>query len=277
MRLALALALAAAALSLDKDRALVTAAGRGDVPQVKSLLELGADPNYTGGGLNWTPLMAAAEGGHVAVVRLLLEAGADPGVTRGGGVRARDLAVDKRVIELLDKGAAAPPPPVPATPPLVSLSSAPAPLYSRAEREEDWALVLGDDGSVRAHLRALGVPEAHITDDLKRLRRKAGQDAVVYVYHTGPDPFEPPRGLKARRVLVLLEGPAPESAPEGMTILAAGAADPTALFTRLLLEALNQPGEATPRSLYMYVRPKVQRQNRGQTPRLLGEGSWRIR
>lgn len=65
---------------------LYTAAGRGDLATVTTLIDNGADVNQTGGGglLNDSSALNAASGaGHYEVVKLLLEKGAD--VNRGSG------------------------------------------------------------------------------------------------------------------------------------------------------------------------------------------------
>jgi ankyrin repeat protein len=58
-------------------RALIAAAGRGDLEAVRRHLAGGADVNARAPGC-LTPLMAAARGGHLAVVRALLARKADP-------------------------------------------------------------------------------------------------------------------------------------------------------------------------------------------------------
>jgi hypothetical protein len=61
-------------MSLDKE--LFKALGRGDVKEVRKLLEKGANVNAKDI-YGWTPLHAAASSGHVDVVTLLIEKGAD--------------------------------------------------------------------------------------------------------------------------------------------------------------------------------------------------------
>ena len=58
------------------DRALIAAAGRGDLAEVGRLLRLGASVTATDDG-GVTALIAAAYGGHVAVAEALVAAGAD--------------------------------------------------------------------------------------------------------------------------------------------------------------------------------------------------------
>lgn len=61
---------------------LTWAARRGELNQVRSLLDQGADPNFSpnkryGGGI-LSPLLNAVQGGHLRILRLLLKRGADP-------------------------------------------------------------------------------------------------------------------------------------------------------------------------------------------------------
>jgi ankyrin repeat protein len=70
------------------------AAIRGDVEEVRRLLELGAEVNLDYGG--WTPLEYAAIHGHETVARLLLEKGANPNLKSGYGYRPLYLAVFHR-------------------------------------------------------------------------------------------------------------------------------------------------------------------------------------
>ena len=62
------------------DLALITASSRGDVDEVKSLLERGADVHARDGTGGTTPLIAAAYENNVEVARVLIEAGADVNV-----------------------------------------------------------------------------------------------------------------------------------------------------------------------------------------------------
>jgi hypothetical protein len=75
------------AITLTDDEAkaaLQTAAGAGDIKQVKALLKKGVDVNSRDSG-GWTPLMRASDQGHLEVVRLLLERGADvTGLSKNG-------------------------------------------------------------------------------------------------------------------------------------------------------------------------------------------------
>jgi ankyrin repeat protein len=66
---------------------LVVAAAHGDVRQISSLLEQGADINGAGGaGGYWTPLTCATENGQLGVIRLLVSRGAklDEAITDAG-------------------------------------------------------------------------------------------------------------------------------------------------------------------------------------------------
>ena len=62
------------------DRALVEAAGDGDVEGVNDLLAAGANVDAAIDG-DGSPLIAAAREGQLAIVRLLLDRGADPNMT----------------------------------------------------------------------------------------------------------------------------------------------------------------------------------------------------
>ena len=74
----------------DKDyvslkRLLVSAAGSGDLAEVKRLVvDCGIDPNIQDD-IGDTPLHYAAEHGHLDVVKLLLEHGADPNIQNNSG------------------------------------------------------------------------------------------------------------------------------------------------------------------------------------------------
>ena len=61
---------------LDSNVMLVQAKIKGSVPQMRYLLERGADPNTTDDG--WSLLMWASKAGHTEIAKMLLEKGADP-------------------------------------------------------------------------------------------------------------------------------------------------------------------------------------------------------
>src|SRR5882672_10180372 len=73
---ALVVCLGAAAQPLPADRALITAAEKGDSAAVKRLLAEGASVAARDGRKR-TPLLAATQGNHVAAAQALIEAGAD--------------------------------------------------------------------------------------------------------------------------------------------------------------------------------------------------------
>ena len=87
---------------------LLVAARNGDLIEVQTLLEKGADPN-TRIDDGWTPLHWAAFKGHVDVVRVLLERGADPKAKDNNGRRPLHIAAQIGHVEivkiLLDRGA----------------------------------------------------------------------------------------------------------------------------------------------------------------------------
>jgi hypothetical protein len=74
---------------------LVTAAGKGDVAALNSLLAGGAGPNEVDNSVvkGWTPLMAAAKAGSAEVVEALLKAHANVNATNEYGATALDIAV----------------------------------------------------------------------------------------------------------------------------------------------------------------------------------------
>ena len=81
------------------DRSLFYAAGRGDYPTVKLLLQQGAEVNEAHGPIRWTPLHNAANAGKAAqegclqIVRILLQKGADPMMRDITGHLPVDVAV----------------------------------------------------------------------------------------------------------------------------------------------------------------------------------------
>jgi ankyrin repeat protein len=92
---------------------LLVAAERGDVEQVRAMLDGGADPNVCGEG-GMTPLILAAREGHHDVVEMLLKAGADvngcsePGYCGGNSTALRCAVVRGHtavVKSLLEAGA----------------------------------------------------------------------------------------------------------------------------------------------------------------------------
>jgi len=66
------------------NKQLVSAAQSGNVADVRSALEAGADVNVKGP-YDWTSLMEAAEYGDIAMIKLLLEYGADPDIRDNEG------------------------------------------------------------------------------------------------------------------------------------------------------------------------------------------------
>jgi hypothetical protein len=85
------------------DRALVAAAGEGDVEGVNDLIAAKANVNAAVAG-DGSPLIAAARSGELEVVRLLLDRGADPGMSvPGDGTPIIAAAIEGRaaVVELL--------------------------------------------------------------------------------------------------------------------------------------------------------------------------------
>lgn len=64
---------------------LATAAGEGNITEVKFLLGLGASPNAIGVDNMYTALTAASEAGRTEIVNLLLQRGADPSRKDGEG------------------------------------------------------------------------------------------------------------------------------------------------------------------------------------------------
>jgi beta-lactamase regulating signal transducer with metallopeptidase domain/ankyrin repeat protein len=95
--------------------ALVRAAGRGNMRDVRGLIESGADVDYLERG-DGTPLLMAARRGHTNVLKTLLDAGADPDTYAPGDGNALLVAAGrghKNIVSLLleagaDPNAAAP-------------------------------------------------------------------------------------------------------------------------------------------------------------------------
>ncbi|MCP1646652.1 ankyrin repeat domain-containing protein [Pseudomonas nitroreducens] len=79
------------ALSLFGDRPIHVAATRGDIDEIKLLLDHGAQINAKGEH-GYTALHDAVEQGHVAAVRYLLDHGADPKTVDDAGFSALNLA-----------------------------------------------------------------------------------------------------------------------------------------------------------------------------------------
>lgn len=72
----LVLAMTSSANAQNRDQALITAAGKGELPAVERLLREGASVSARDS-RGRTPLLAATHGNHVAVARALITAGAD--------------------------------------------------------------------------------------------------------------------------------------------------------------------------------------------------------
>jgi ankyrin repeat protein len=90
------------------DRALVEAAGDGDINDIEELLRAGANVNGIVPG-DGSPLIAAAGDGHVEAVRFLLNRGADPNLAVSGDGNPLIAAAGDGHFEvvrlLLDRGA----------------------------------------------------------------------------------------------------------------------------------------------------------------------------
>jgi hypothetical protein len=95
---------------LEPGEALIEAARRGEMKQIRHLLATGADVNAQN---KWglTPLMAAAHGGHIEIGRLLMEKGADVNARQNGGWTALMCAAVRGQVDavrlLLGRGAEA--------------------------------------------------------------------------------------------------------------------------------------------------------------------------
>jgi ankyrin repeat protein len=66
-----------------QDKALIEAAGKGDVEGMRHLIDRGADVNVVALD-DWTPLTRAATNGRIDAVRLLIASGADVNKSSGG-------------------------------------------------------------------------------------------------------------------------------------------------------------------------------------------------
>lgn len=90
------------------NKQLFSAVQSGNVADVRSALEAGADVNAKGP-YNWTSLMEAAEYGDIAMIKLLLEYGADPKIADSDGntalMNACYYVYTEAVRLLLDAGA----------------------------------------------------------------------------------------------------------------------------------------------------------------------------
>src|SRR6187431_1547419 len=73
---ALVIAMTSTANAQNRDQALITAAGKGDLPAVERLIREGAGVSGRDA-RGRTPLLAATHGNHVAAARALIAAGAD--------------------------------------------------------------------------------------------------------------------------------------------------------------------------------------------------------
>jgi hypothetical protein len=88
---------------------LGAAARRGDFDLMRKLLEAGGDPNDTGGGTDWPPLLHAVHSHQVEAANLLLDYGANPDGEGPNGYTALMMAAgardSKMVTLLIDYGA----------------------------------------------------------------------------------------------------------------------------------------------------------------------------
>ena len=94
--------------TLTSESKFVSAAGNGDLEQVKHFLEQGVNINCRAND-DWTALTIAATEGHFKVIKLLVEYGADVNALEGGGNTALFWAAKygytNIVLYLLDQGA----------------------------------------------------------------------------------------------------------------------------------------------------------------------------
>jgi ankyrin repeat protein len=91
--------------TLKDSSALITAAGTGDLDQVRDLLDAGADVNVKGAG-GRTPLMEACYAGHTQVVRVLLDNGANVSLKKSDGATALAFAEGgkhQEIIQMLEQ------------------------------------------------------------------------------------------------------------------------------------------------------------------------------
>jgi hypothetical protein len=84
------------------EQALLLAAERGDLAQVRSLLDKGVSPDVKDDD-GRTPLTEAAYGGHVDVVKLLIDRGADVYAKKADGATPLSLAKNKETAEVIKK------------------------------------------------------------------------------------------------------------------------------------------------------------------------------
>ena len=86
------------------DDELLEAARKGDLIEVQTALEKGANPNAKNNN-GRTPLHKAAQEGHVEIVKMLLESGADPRIADNDGripLDYADYAKDSAIRSLLE-------------------------------------------------------------------------------------------------------------------------------------------------------------------------------
>ena len=86
--------------SVDVNKGLLTAAEKGEVSKVRTLLEKEADVNVKDE-FDRTALMLAAFGGHTEVVKVLLEAGADVNAKGKFGATALSFATERNHTEII--------------------------------------------------------------------------------------------------------------------------------------------------------------------------------
>ncbi len=86
--------------ALSDDEALIGAAEREDLPEMRRLIRAGAKVNFLGE-KGWTPLTKAATWGRPKAVKLLLENGADPNLVKGYDYTALSLAKTPEIAGML--------------------------------------------------------------------------------------------------------------------------------------------------------------------------------